>query len=809
MMHMTKITKIVIRTYAFVLLVFGLALSGGGGYLLLLHGSPYYLLCGVLIVTSAGLLWRLRSEGAFIYALVWLGTVAWALWEAGYDGWALLPRIGILSLFGLILLAPPVRCALEWKWRLPQPSRFAVIGALAIAIIAGVGLRMFLPPAIPIDPLYQVGFAPVSGAADLPPRIVQSHAVESNGVAANDKDWAYYGKDAAGTRFSTLAQITPANVAQLKLAWSYKIESSANWQVTPLKIDRTVYLCTGDNVLIALDAETGKPLWRFDPDVKPSFNLRSCRGVAYYHSKDVTGACAERIITNTLDARLIAVDAHDGRPCHDFGINGEVSLLAGMGEVPRGYYFLTSAPTIANGKIILGGVVLDWQYWGEPSGVIRAFDATTGKLAWAWDMGRPDRTGEPPQGESYTRSTPNSWAPMSVDETLGLVYVPMGNTGGNDYFGGPRRSFDERYSSAVVALDIGTGRPRWSFQTAHRDLWDWDVASQPTLADLSTAKGNVKAVIQPTKRGELFILDRATGAPIYPVEERPAPQAGAVPEERVAATQPYSTGLPSFRSPDLVEGDMWGLTPLDQLWCRISFKKLRYDGTATPPGLTPSLQIPSDYGGMNWGSVAVDAARGIAIVNSSNLPVTLQLITRAEAKKRGIKPLDFADAEPAFLAPQEKTPYANLRAPFYSPLKMLCIRPPYGRLSAVDLTSGQLVWTRVFGTARNMGPFRMGSLVPLPIGTPNRGGAAITQSGIFFIGATLDDDMHAYDTQTGKLLWQARLPGPGMATPITYLSADSGRQFVVIAAGGGVPHPRNKKVDLYLQAFALPKNSDK
>jgi quinoprotein glucose dehydrogenase len=784
--------------YATLILVIGLGLTAGGARLLMLGGSPYYALCGISLVASGLLLCMRRVEGALLYGVAFLATLAWALWEAGVDGWALAPRVVGPALLGAILLLPAIRCMLVG--RAPNWPKWSIVGALFVAITIGAALHTFAPPHSRPDPLYQTGM----GTARAAPPIAGS---------PESGDWLNYGNDPGGSRFSRLDQITPANVARLNRAWSYDLSAvGTRLEATPLKIDRTLYLCSGMNEVIALNAETGKELWRSDPHLAPnSAGTTLCRGVGYYRVPNATGKCSERIISNTQDARLIALDAHDGTSCSGFGANGEVSLLTGMGKVESGYYFVTSAPTIVQGKIVLGGWVADNQYWGEPSGVIRAYDAVTGQFAWAFDVGHLDRQTEPPEGETYTRSTPNSWGPMSADENLGLVYAPTGNAT-PDYFGGVRRSFDEQYGSSVVAIEAATGKLRWSFQTAHHDLWDYDVPAQPTLVDIPMANNvMVHALLQPTKRGELFVLDRATGAAIYAVEERAAPQSGAVPEEHLAPTQPFSVGMPSFRGADLTEGDMWGITPLDQLWCRIKFREARYDGPNTPPGLTPAIHTPGFLGGMEWGGVAVDTVRDIAIVSSNNFPIYTRLIPRAEIEKMGVSRIGPNNLKQHFrdtgmIEPQEGAPYGVSTGLFISPIGVPCRRPPYHRLSAVDITTGKLIWTQVPDTARNMGPLGLRSHLPFAMGAPTFGGALVIQSGIVFMGSPQDHLLRAYDIATGKVLWEAPLPGYGTATPMTYVSPDSGRQVVAIAVAG-FDGQRNVGGN-HVVAYALPKSVD-
>jgi len=452
--------------------------------------------------------------------------------------------------------------------------------------------------------------------------------------------------------------------------------------------------------------------------------------------------------------------------------------------------------------------VADGQFWGEPSGVIRAYDAESGKFVWAFDVGRPDDHGEPPPGKTYTLSTPNSWGPMSADEELGMVYVPTGNVGGSDYFGAQRRPFDDKFSSSTMALDAETGQLRWSFQYIHHDLWDYDVASQPTLVDLPGPNGVQKALIQPTKRGEIYVLDRVTGRPIRQVRERPVPTGGHVPEERIAPTQPYSIEMPRLTGPRLTEAMMWGLTPLDQLWCRIRFRQFRYEGTFTPPGKDWNMLYPGAGGGMNWAGATVDPDRKLLIVNSLRIANTSRLIPRKEADDMGVAikgskaPNGGKRPSPLGVSAQAGTPYAAAFGPFFSPLAVPCQQPPYGTISAIDLTSGKLVWTHPLGSAREAGPFGWNMGLPLPMGMPVKGGVLATRSGVTIVAATKDATIRAFESATGQELWEDRLPAAAHATPMTYLSARSGKQFVVVAAGGD-PRLQSRRGD-YVIAYSLP-----
>jgi quinoprotein glucose dehydrogenase len=621
-------------------------------------------------------------------------------------------------------------------------------------------------------------------------------------------EWPEYGNSLHGTRFSPLAQINPGNVDKLEKAWTYHTGPEpkqativGGLEVTPLMVDDTVYVCTAYNVLIALDPDTGKEKWRHDPGVNVAgVNHPVCRGVAFYRAPQPVADCPTRILSATVDNRLIAVDARTGMSCESFGDHGQIDLTAGLGKFDKGWGYPTSPPVIVNGIAAVGGFVIDNQSTDEPPGVIRGFDAVTGKFAWAFDPEHPDKHGQPGDGQHYAASSPNSWSVFSGDEKLGLIYVPMGNST-PDYFGGHRSPNTEKFSSAVVALDAKTGDVRWTFQTVHHDLWDYDVAAQPTLADIPTADGIVPGLIQPTKSGQLFVLDRRTGKPISRVVEKAAPK-DDVPGEHASPTQPYSVDMPSFAGDMLTEKRMWGLTPFDQLYCRIKFHQARYEGEFTPMGMKPSIRSPGELGGIDWGGVSVNEDKHIVVINSNQMADWDQLLSREEANRRKIHPLNDPAGENAGGAAMAGTPFGVTWGPWLTPLHVPCQQPPYGFITAVDLNTKKILWQERLGSAYDSGPFGMKTFLPIPLGTPNIGGTLQTRSGLIFVSATQEQAIRAIDLATGKILWKDRLPAGGHATPMTYTSTKTGRQYVIIAAGGNLSM-QTKPGDAII-AYALP-----
>ncbi|WAP68219.1 outer membrane protein assembly factor BamB family protein [Jiella pelagia] len=432
-------------------------------------------------------------------------------------------------------------------------------------------------------------------------------------------------------------------------------------------------------------------------------------------------------------------------------------------------------------------------------------------LAWAWDLGNPDLTGAPPEGETYTRGTPNMWTQATGDEGLGLVYLPMGNSS-VDYYGGNRSAAENEWATSLVAIDVTTGKPAWHFQTVHYDVWDYDLGSQATLIEFPNrdSGGTTPAILLPSKQGDIYILDRATGEPLVPVGEIETPE-GGVEGDAYADTQPTS-GYHTLRKDDLTEADMWGVTPLDQLFCRIAFRKAAYNGIYTHPTADQRwIQYPGYNGGSDWGSVAVDTDRGIIVANYNDVPNYNRLIPREEANERNLKPINEkqpgdesgSKAEGEGDA-QAGAPYAiDVNAGWRAPVTGIpCKQPPLGGIRAIDLKTGETLWDRPLGTARRNGPWGIPSFIPLSIGTPNNGGSVVTRGGLIFIAAATDNLIRAIDEKTGETLWSDVLPAGGQANPIVY--EQDGRQYLVIQAGGH--HFMETPVGDFYIAYALPED---
>jgi len=783
-----------IALWAMVILlaILGLGALGGGLWLMLLGGSWYYAIAGLLFLATAALLAKRSPAALSVYALLVIGTLIWALWEAGLDWWPLSARGDVIAVVGFLLLLPWVTRRLGE--RQPMAGEPAP-GAYPVGVLRGTGLPLTASLVIVLLVAVASWFTDPHRIDGTVPARQQTASAASpaagTGPAVPDGEWQAYGRTGYGQRYSPLTGITPENADKLQVAWSYETgdlrgqpgdPKETTFEVTPLKIGNRLFLCSPHQHVIALDATTGKEVWRRDLQIDPkqlALQHLTCRGLSYrpapQAANPTAGACAAKLYMPTADGRLVALNPEDGSICTGFGENGQVNLWANMPNVQPGAYYSTSPPVVTAKLIIVGGTVLDNVSTKEQSGVVRAFDADSGRLVWNWDSAKPEQTAPIAGDQTYTVNSPNSWSIASVDEALGMVYLPLGNQP-PDQFGANRSPEVERFSSSVVALDLATGQVRWVFQTVHHDLWDYDVPAQPSLIDLTVNGQTVPALVQPTKQGELFVLDRRTGQPVLPVTETPAPQ-GAAEGDHAAPTQPVSAL--SYDPPPLSGADMWGATMFDQLACRIALKRLRYDGRFTPPSLQGSLVYPGNFGVFNWGSVAVDPQRQVAFTTPTYLAFVSQLVQRQNDTDLYVQ----GDERPKFSLPALNenfgAPYAIKLGPFVSVLGLPCQAPPWGYVAAADLTTGKIVWKHKNGTTRDASP------VPLPfrMGVPNLGGPVMTAGGVAFLSGTIDYYVRAYDVSTGRQLWESRLPAGGQATPMTYQGED-GRQYVLVVAGG-------------------------
>ncbi|WP_338759397.1 membrane-bound PQQ-dependent dehydrogenase, glucose/quinate/shikimate family [Massilia sp. METH4] len=780
------------RLLGALVLLMGAALAYGGVRLLAVDGSAYYVVAGFVAIVSGVLLALRHMNGVWLFSALSLGTLVWSLAEVGLEGWGLIPRLDWLIVPGLVLLAG-YRFAVRELVGMRRTGYIAATAVPSLLSLAAILVPLLNPAAVMLaessEPFPRPATPFSRGTVDAP----------DGNIAANHdaSSWTAYAGSNLSNHYSPASQITPANVGQLKKAWEFhtgdlpppglKTKQYLN-ENSPLKIGDSVYVCTPTQQVIALDAASGKEKWRFNPraDAK-TLNTGGayCRGVAYYAVPNGVGECATRILWGVTGGRLAAIDAETGKSCSGFGQGGFVDLTKGMGKFTPGYFGTTSAPVVIRGKVIIGQMVRDGQDRRAPSGVVRAYDVVTGKFAWAWDLGRPGVTTEPGPGEEYTPGTPNVWAPISADDQLGLVYLPTGNAAG-DFWGGTRTALEEEFTSSLVAVEAATGRVVWHFRTVNHDLWDFDIGPQPNLVDWPVGDGVRPAVIQATKSGQIFVLDRENGKPLMPVVQMPAPK-GAEAGDFTAPTQPISPGMPmtvgapGYIAERLTERDAWGLSPFDQLACRIEFKSNRYQGMWTPPSLSGSIQYPGSHGGLNWGGVSVDLQRGIMVMNTNRLPYIGRLVSREEIDAKGSRSLNQGGPDKRMM-PQVGLPVGAVKSPWLSALQQPCIAPPWGHLTGVDLRTRQVIWRRPFGTGYDSGPMGLKTHMKLPTGTPSDGGPLTTAGGVTIIGATLDQFMRGFDTATGRMLWEERLPAGAQAAPISYVH--NGKQYVVAVVGG-------------------------
>ncbi|MBV9502703.1 MAG: pyrroloquinoline quinone-dependent dehydrogenase [Acidobacteriaceae bacterium] len=618
-------------------------------------------------------------------------------------------------------------------------------------------------------------------------------AVAASSLLPAQSEWPFYGYDSGGSRYSPVSQITPGNVKNLQRAWTYHTgekpaasgprgQRQVAFETTPLVIEGVLYLTTPANRVIALDATSGHEIWKFDPQAKSkvAIRYRAHRGVSYWPGDSHN---PPRILLGTLDGRLIALSARTGLPVPGFGNEGEVDLRGGVAEgFADSVYAVTSPPAIYQDVVITGAELPESPGRG-PYGDVRAWDVRSGKLVWPFHtVPRPGEPGHETWNSNgwQERTGANVWTGFTVDTQTGRIFLPIGSPA-YDFYGGDRKGTN-LYGDSVVALNARTGSLVWSYQLVHHDIWDYDPPAPPALISVQRGGREIPALVEVTKMGLVFILDRRNGKPVFPVEERSFPQSD-VPGEASWPTQPIPVKPPPLSRSSMSAEDLTDVTPESHRFCADLFSKLQNKGRYTPYGTGLTVVFPGTLGGATWSGVSYDPNLGYVFVNTNEVGAIGQMVKEPPGSE---------------VAWRRTSPFGEYGR-FWDPNLWPCQKPPWGLLTAVNVNTGEIAWRTPLGVVEELearGVHGTGAL--------NIGGSIATASGLVFIGATNDQRFRAFDSRTGKELWSAIIDGSGHATPITYLGKDA-RQYVVIAAGGG-GFFGSKPADAIV-AFALPRSN--
>jgi quinoprotein glucose dehydrogenase len=628
--------------------------------------------------------------------------------------------------------------------------------------------------------------------------LVTAVILPSSLASADDGgDWQHFGSDLGGSQYSPLNQIDRSNVAELEPVWTHRSgdykDGKTSLQVTPIHANGMLYYCTPMNRVFALDPATGEERWVFDPhtgsgDDAPVFEAErvplTCRGVAYWADEETDkhdDTCAKRVFKNDFFGHLYAIDADTGEACEDFGAaNSHPGYVSHFDHESygEGIRFMSSPPLVV-GDLVISGSGSNDGLSNAADGIVRAFDVRTGSLQWEFNP--------IPDDMRNVTGAANVWSTMSADPANGLVFFPT-TSPSTDYYGGGRK-FDIPLSDAVIAANVETGELVWSFQTVRHDIFDYDLPGHPLLVDIKKDGERRSVAIQQTKMGFLFVFDRLTGEPVFPISEMNAPKTD-VTGEISAATQPVSNSIATFAQQTLDRESLFGITPVGRSWCQKQFDTMRYDGLYTPPSEQGSLLYPSALGGGNWGGAAFHPESNLLIIKASNLATRLKLVPKPEGD-------DEQESVDYLTRPLKGTPYNIEGEVFVAPSGVPCTPPPWGTLTAIDMDSGKQQWQVPLGQVKRFGIKALEAW-----GSPNIGGPIVTAGDLIFVAAALDESIRALDINTGEKLWQSDLPVSGTAVPMTYMGSD-GRQFVVIAAGG-TDRAETGAYDA-IKAYALPK----
>jgi quinoprotein glucose dehydrogenase len=597
-------------------------------------------------------------------------------------------------------------------------------------------------------------------------------------VPASGPDWKSFHGQVSGAKYSPLDQITPENVGELELAWRLETGDVSDgsgdlpatvWSATPIYANDLLYIGTPFYRVLAVDPATGEEVWSFDSQstlealTQPALKNR---GVAYWEAAEpVEGEACQRIVyLGTMDAQLFALDADDGALCEDFADGGVLDVNQWNTVNDRWPLSLLQPPTIVDDHVIIGWAGNDWDWAEAPPGSVFSVNAQTGELEWTFDT--------IPEEIRERTGTANVWTAMSADEERGIVYLPVASPSPN-YWGG-NRTEDIPYATSTTALDIETGEVIWSRQWVHHDIWDYDINSAPTLMDITVDGEEIPALMQATKMGFLFVVNRETGEDIWPIEERPVP-AGDIEGERYPPTQPFPT-VPAPLIDQSTLPDVWPLADIASFGeCSALWDEMQYAGMYQPPTTegAGAGAYPNSAGVVQWGGVGFDPERQLAVVNLSHVVQYIQLYEREEYDRING---EAGPGESGF-HPQTGAPYGMSLKTALNRWGMPCWKPPFGELAAIDMSTGEIVWRKPFGTSQ-----RYGFYMPEMWGSPTIGGPAVTASGLIFIGATMDAKVRAYDLETGERLWEDLTEAPSVSNPAIY--EHDGAQYVAFVSGG-------------------------
>lgn len=749
-------SRFLVRLIAVITMAFGAVLCGGGVYLLWLGGSAYFVLAGAVLVASGGLIFRYKPIGAIWFAAVYVGTLIWALWDVGLQFWPLASRLFCLTIVAILIASiyPSLcRAAGIFKYHaLSNTWSFVLSIALILTCMSAFVSKGVISNKIPL-------------------RVFPINA------DAMQTQWQYWGGTPYGQRFATLDQITKNNIHHLSIAWVaqtgdlFDDDPTIQNQNTPIQIDNTLFTCTPRNHVIALDIDTGEKKWRYQPTLLSSPTMH-CRSLGFIDLKARSGfkpsdKCNQRIFLTTSNSQVIALDATTGEPCDTFANKGIFDLPDLSPASAQKKWIHPSAPLVAKDAVVMG----------DSAHRVHAISALTGEVLWTWaPFDNTDLATPQSRSDKRLFTQAHAWGEFTYDDALELIYIPTHSI--------TSRYSDNPFSNAVVAIEQKTGKVRWQFQTVQGDQWDFNLTAQPTLVDIPNPKGEtIRGLIMATKQGEIFYLNRETGEPLSKIEQQAVPQNSHEPV--FWPRQPHSIDMPAIGNKPLQESDMWGLSLIDQLFCRIEFKSLRADGIFTPTSSSmDSLQFPGKWGGIHWGGVSYDPNNQVIFVNDTRIARIHPKAPRNEPNKT---------------APE----IASIDAPlsdFLSIIGIPCQAPPYGTLSAISLSHKKILWQVPVGSPKESSLWHKKVRMNIPIGMPTTGPSLATQSGLIFFSGSQDRYLRAFDSADGSEIWRARLPSGSQAGPMSYISPNTGVQYIVVSAGGAW---RSQEQADYVIAFAL------